>query len=341
MGSDETERKVLSRRCSLGLVPPAWEERIARVADRDLTRSLSVADVTQEPHRLPPNHRSHRESFMQLGLDVSQHQLTWDEILRRARFADEAGFECVWVFDHFKALYADPNGPCLEAWTLLAGLAAATTRVRLGTLVTGITYRHPSVLATEAVTVDHISGGRLELALGAAWHDREHRELGIDFPPTAERARRLDEATEVIDLLMTTDGATFEGKFFRLDGATYNPKPVQRPRPPLWIGADGERLMLPLAVRRADVWHGFGTAASIRRKTAIIDREAERAGRDPAAIRRATALSISEPWDEVMRTAESLAAEGISYLTVSWPGEGRARVEEFLDRLGGDIRSLA
>jgi F420-dependent oxidoreductase-like protein len=277
---------------------------------------------------------------MQLGLDVSQHQLTWDEIVQRARFAEDAGFECVWVFDHFKALYADPNGPCLEAWTLLAGLAAATTRVRLGTLVTGITYRHPSILATEAVTVDHISGGRLELALGAAWHEGEHRELGIDFPPAAERAGRLDEAIEVIERLMTTDGATFEGRFYRLRGATYNPKPVQRPRPPLWIGAGGEKIMLPLAARRADAWHGFGSAASIKRKMAIIDREAERAGRDPADIRRASDLSISEPWDEVMYAAESLAAEGISYLTVSWPGEGRGRVEDFVERLSGDIRAL-
>ncbi|MGH2734957.1 MAG: TIGR03560 family F420-dependent LLM class oxidoreductase [Actinomycetota bacterium] len=277
---------------------------------------------------------------MQLGLDVSQHQLSWDEIVGRARFAEEAGFDGVWVFDHFKALYADPHGPCLEGWTLLAGLAAATTRIRLGPLVTGITYRHPSILATEAVTVDHISGGRLELALGAAWHDGEHRELGIDFPRPAERARRLDEAIEVIDLLMTTDGASFEGKFFRLDRATYNPKPVQKPRPPLWIGAGGEKLMLPLVARRADVWHGFGNVASIKRKMAIIDAEAARAGRDPAAIRRATALSISQPWDEVMNAAESMAALGISYLTVSWPGEGRGRVEEFVTQLGADIRAL-
>ena len=277
---------------------------------------------------------------MQLGLDVSQHQLTWDEVLERARFAEQAGFDCVWVFDHFKPLYGDPGGPCLEAWTLLAGLAAATKRIRLGALVTGITYRHPSILATEAVTVDHISNGRLDLALGAAWHGQEHRELGIDFPGPARRIRRLAEAVEVVELLMTRDGATFDGEFFRLDGAAYNPKPVQRPRPPLWIGGDGERLMLPLVARRADVWHGFGGVGSIRRKLSIIDREAERIGRDPASIRRATALSLSEPWYEVMATAESLANLGISYLTVSWPSEGRGRLEEFVAELSPDIRAL-
>ncbi|MGH2749526.1 MAG: TIGR03560 family F420-dependent LLM class oxidoreductase [Actinomycetota bacterium] len=277
---------------------------------------------------------------MQLGLDISQHQLSWDEMVERARFAEEAGFDGVWVFDHFKALYGDPRGPCLEAWTLLAGLAAATTRVRLGTLVTGITYRHPSILATEAVTVDHISNGRLEIALGAAWHEGEHKELGIEFPGPAQRVRRLDEAIEVIDLLMTRDEATFAGEFFRLDRASYHPSPVQRPRPPLWIGGSGESLMLPLVARRADVWHGFGGIASITRKVSIIDREAERIGRDPATIRRATDLSLSEPWDEVMRTAEGLAQVGVSYLTVSWPSEGRARLEEFVATLSADIRGL-
>jgi F420-dependent oxidoreductase-like protein len=281
-----------------------------------------------------------KEVSLKLGLDISQHQLTWEQISDRARFAEDAGFDGAWVFDHFKALYGDPNGPCLEAWTLLAGLAASTTRIRLGTLVTGITYRHPSILATEAVTVDHISSGRLELAVGAAWHGAEHRELGLGFPPAAERIRRLDEAVQVMDLLMTADGASFQGRYYRLEGATYNPKPVQEPRPPLWIGGDGEKLMLPLVARRADVWHGFGDASSIRRKSAIIDREAEKAGRDPAFIRRATGLSISEPWDEVRRTAEQLGNAGVSYLTVSWPSEGRERLEEFVEKVMDEIRSL-
>lgn len=137
---------------------------------------------------------------MRLGIDVSQHQLTWDQLLDRVRFAEAAGFEGAWVFDHFKPLYGDPNGPCLEGWTLLAGLAAHTSRIRLGALVTGVTYRHPSVLAAEAVTVDHISGGRLEFGIGAAWFQGEHRALGIPFPPAGERARRLEEALHLTRL---------------------------------------------------------------------------------------------------------------------------------------------
>src|ERR687896_382178 len=114
---------------------------------------------------------------MKLGIDLSQHQLTWDELHSRVRFAEGACFESAWVFDHFKPLYAAPNGPCLEGWTLLAALAATTDRIRLGALVTGVTYRHPSVLAAEAVTVDHVSNGRLEFGIGAAWFEQEHNEL--------------------------------------------------------------------------------------------------------------------------------------------------------------------
>ena len=277
---------------------------------------------------------------MEFGLDVSQHRLSWDEIVDRARFAEEVGFDGVWVFDHFTPLYGRGPGPCLEAWTLLAALGAATDRIRLGPLVTGITYRHPSLLATEAVTADHVSGGRIELAVGAAWHEAEHRALGMDFPPTAERVRRLEEAIQVIELLMTTDGASFEGRYYRLDGATYNPRPVQKPRPPLWIGGGGEKLMLPLIARRADVWHGFGSPSTFARKSRLLDELAQKANRDPASIRRSTGLSLSEPWAQVRATVEELAAIGVSYLTVSWPSEGRKRLEEFVERVMPELRAL-
>jgi alkanesulfonate monooxygenase SsuD/methylene tetrahydromethanopterin reductase-like flavin-dependent oxidoreductase (luciferase family) len=148
---------------------------------------------------------------MRLGLKVNQHQLTWPELSSRVRLGEALGFDGAWIFDHFKARDGDPGGPCMEAWTLLAGLAASTERIRLGVMVTGITYRHPSILAAEAVTVDHISSGRLDLAVGAAWAEDEHRELGLDFPGDRERTERLEEAVQLMRLLMTTDEATFEG----------------------------------------------------------------------------------------------------------------------------------
>jgi F420-dependent oxidoreductase-like protein len=271
---------------------------------------------------------------MRFGLDISQHQLTWDEIVARAALAEDAGLDGVWVFDHFKALYADPKGPTLEGWTLLAGLARETSRVRLGTLVTGMTHRHPSVLATEVVTVDHLSSGRVECAIGAAWNEPEHRELGIPFPPTAERMDRLEEGVQVLRALFTQDDATFDGRYHRLERATYNPKPVQRPHPPIWIGGEGRKRTLPIAGRYADAWHGWaGTPEELAEITAIIDRSAEEVGRDPSSILRASSLSISEPWDEVKSSYAWMAAGGIGYLVIDWPTEGRGRLEEFLEQV--------
>jgi F420-dependent oxidoreductase-like protein len=271
---------------------------------------------------------------MRFGLDISQHQLTWEEIVVRATLAEDAGLDGVWVFDHFKALYADPKGPALEAWALLAGLARETSRVRLGTLVTGMTHRNPAVLAAEVVTVDHLSGGRVECAVGAAWNEPEHRELGIPFPATGERMDRLEEGVQVLRTLFTEDDATFEGRYYRLERATYNPKPVQRPHPPIWIGGEGRRRTLPIAGRYADAWHGWaGTPEELAEMTAIIGRAAEEAGRDPSSILRASSLSISEPWDEVKASYEWMAAGGIGYLVIEWPTEGRARLDEFLEQV--------
>jgi F420-dependent oxidoreductase-like protein len=275
---------------------------------------------------------------MRIGLDMAQHQLGWDELVGRVRLAEEAGFDGAWVFDHFKPLYGDRDGPCLEGWTLLAALAGATTSIRLGTLVTGMTYRHPSMLAAEAVTVDHVSNGRLELAVGAAWFHGEHRMLGIPFPPTGERAERLEEGIQVLRLLMTEDGATFRGRHFSLEEATYRPRPVQQPHPPIWVGARGERRMIPIAARLADVWHADDSIEALRRKSAVLDRHAQGAGRDPATIGRASNLSLSEPWDDVRRRAESLQGLGFDYLVAEWPSEGRGRLEEFIQDVLPDLR---
>jgi F420-dependent oxidoreductase-like protein len=276
---------------------------------------------------------------VRLGLDVAQHQLEWREILARVRFGEETGFDGAWVFDHFKPLYDDPDGPCLEGWTLLAGLAQATSRIRLGVLVTGITYRHPSVLAAEAVTVDHISGGRLELGVGAAWFEGEHEALGIPFPPIKERAERLEEGVLVMRELMTRDRATFKGRHYQLENATYRPRPVQRPHPPIWIGASGEKLMLPIVARQADAWHAFGSAQGLARKSSLLDELARKAGRDPGRILRSTSLSISEPWDHVRRRAEALRKAGFSYLVVDWPSEGKGRLEEFVETVMPELSS--
>jgi F420-dependent oxidoreductase-like protein len=270
---------------------------------------------------------------MRIGLDTAQHQLTWTELVERVQFAESAGFDGAWVFDHFTPLYGAANGPCMEGWTLLAGLAAVTSRIRLGVLVTGITYRHPSILATEAITVDQISNGRLEIGMGAAWHEPEHEQLGIPFPPLKERAERLEEGVQVMRLLMTTDRATFAGRHYQLNKASYHPRPVQRPHPPIWIGAGGEQLMLPIVARQADAWHAFGSDDSLARKSRLLDQLTEKAGRDPKAILRSASLSLSRPWDQVRRRAAQLRAAGFTYLIAEWPSEGKSRLDEFVEKV--------
>src|SRR3989442_1042784 len=270
---------------------------------------------------------------VRIGLDLAQHQLLWPELSERVQFAENAGFDGIWDFDHFKPLYGNPNGPCMEGWTLLAGLAAKTSPIRLGGLVTGVTYRHPSIVAAEAGTIDHISNGRLEIGMGAAWHQPEHEELGIPFPGLKERAERLDEAVQVMRMLMTTDRASFKGRHYQLDDASYHPRPIQKPHPPIWIGASCEQLMLPIVARQADAWHAFGSDDSMARKSRLLDQLAEKAGRDPKAILRSASLSRSRPWDQVRRRAAKLREAGFGYLIAEWPSEGKGRLKEFVAKV--------
>jgi alkanesulfonate monooxygenase SsuD/methylene tetrahydromethanopterin reductase-like flavin-dependent oxidoreductase (luciferase family) len=266
---------------------------------------------------------------MRFGMDIAQQRMEFDEVVSRVRFVEDLGFDGAWGFDHFVPMYGDGPGNCFEGMTTLAALATATTSIRLGLLVTGVTYRHPSVLAAEALTVDHASHGRLELAVGSAWFDAEHRQLGIDFPPTTRRFDRLEDALEIFTRLFTGETVSYEGREISLDGARMQPLPVQRPHPPIWIGGSGPRRTLPLVARFADVWHTWGSPAQLRELSSTVDRLAEAAGRDPSTILRASSLSLSEPWDEVAANATALADAGMGYLVCGWPSEGRSRVEEF------------
>lgn len=275
---------------------------------------------------------------MRFGLDIAQQRMPFQEVVARARFADEAGFDGVWGFDHFQPMYGDGPGECFEGMTTLAALSGHTTSTRLGLLVAGVTYRHPSVLAAEAITVDHASGGRLELSLGAAWFEPEHRALGIPFPSTARRIEMLDEALTIIRGLFTTDGFSFEGEHWQVADATLHPRPVQAPHPPIWIGASGERKMLPLVARHADVWHTFGDTATIARKSALLDDLATEAGRDPASIGRAASLSLSQPWDDVRADVEAMRDLGVTYLVCGWPSEGRAHLDDFVEQVLPGLR---
>src|SRR6185369_5367392 len=265
---------------------------------------------------------------MRFGLDVAQQRISWDELVRRVHLAEALGFDGVWGFDHFQPMYGDGPGETFEGMTTLAALAGVTSRIRLGLLVTGVTYRHPSVLAAQAVTIDHASHGRLELSLGAAWFDKEHHELGIPFPSTGERFDLLEDSLEIATRLFTGEVVDYDGKCVSLQHAQMRPVPVQQPGPPIWIGGAGPKRTLPLVAKYADVWHSFGTPNSLAESNARIDELAEKAGRDPKAIMRAGPLSLDD-LDTARKHAGKWRDSGAGYLVCGWPAAGRAQVEAF------------
>lgn len=265
---------------------------------------------------------------MRFGLDVAQQRMPWEELVRRVQLAEQLGFDGVWGFDHFQPMYGEGPGETFEGMTTLAALAGVTSRIRLGLLVTGVTYRHPSVFAAQALTVDHASHGRLELSLGAAWFDEEHHELGIPFPPLSERYALLEDALEITTRLFTGDVVSYDGQAVSLRDAQMRPVPVQQPRPPIWIGGSGPRRTLPLVARYADVWHAFGSPNSLREASERIDELAAEAGRDPSDILRAASLSLDD-LDTARKFAGKWRDAGYGYLVCGWPGEGGAHVERF------------
>src|SRR5580658_352624 len=214
---------------------------------------------------------------MRFGLDVAQQRMPWDELVRRVRLAEDWGFDGVWGFDHFQPMYGEGPGETFEGMTTLAALTGVTSSIRLGLLVTGVTYRHPSVLASQALTIDHASHGRLELSLGAAWFDKEHTELGIPFPSTAGRFDLLEDALEIVTRLFTGDVVSYQGHQVSLQEARLGPRPVQLPHPPIWVGGNGPRRTLPLVARFADVWHSWGTPNSLLESSRRVDELAAQA----------------------------------------------------------------
>jgi probable F420-dependent oxidoreductase len=265
---------------------------------------------------------------MRFGLDVAQQRMPWDEVVARVQFAEELGFDGIWGFDHFQPMYGEGPGETFDGMTTLAALAGVTSRIRLGLLVTGVTYRNPSVFAVEALTIDHASHGRLELSLGAAWFDKEHHELGIPFPPTGRRFDLLEDALEIVKRLYTGDVVSYDGRVVSLRDAQVRPLPVQRPHPPIWIGGSGPRRTLPIVARHADVWHTWGSPNSLREANQRVDELAAAAGRDPAAIKRASSLSLDD-LDTTRKHAAKWRDSGYDYLVCGWPGTGRAQVEQF------------
>lgn len=210
----------------------------------------------------------------------------WEPLRDFASHVEQTGWDGLWIADHFMPNQEDNSGPTGEAWTSLAALAASVPRVRLGTMVTGNTYRHPAVLAKMAAQVDIISGGRLVLGIGSAWQENEHDAYGIPFHTVGGRLRRLEEAVQVISGLFADERTDFDGKFYQMTNAPLAPKPVQRPRPPLLIGGGGERVTMRIAAQYADEWNVWGGPDTLRQKIGVLERHCADLGRDVSEIRK-------------------------------------------------------
>jgi F420-dependent oxidoreductase-like protein len=275
---------------------------------------------------------------LRFGICTDQN-LPWGTLADQWRRFEDLGFDSAWVCDHFQQP-SRPQGPYLEGWTLLAALAAVTSRIRVGVLVTSNTFRHPSLLAKEAVTVDHVSHGRLELGLGAGWYEPEHRAFGLHFPPPGELVERFREAVEVIDLLLRQDVTTYEGRYYQVREAPFRPGPIQRPRPPLTLGAHRSR-MLRIVAEYADRWNSHGTVDEMRERNVILDEHCAAVGRDPAAIIRslygwASKLGV-DPWDSpdaFLDVVGRYREAGISEFLIDAPPAQRF---DTMERIAADV----
>ena len=200
--------------------------------------------------------------------------------------ADESGFDSVWVMDHFYqiSMVGPRSDPMLEAYTLLGAIAARTRKVSLGTMVTGVTYRNPALLAKQVTTLDIVSAGRAILGIGAAWNDEEHAGYGFGYPPIAERLDRLEEALQICRAMFTQESPSFAGSHYTIDQALNFPRPIRPGGIPILVGGSGERRTLALVARYADACNVFGDLATVRHKLGVLDRHCEAIGRDPATI---------------------------------------------------------
>ena len=271
-------------------------------------------------------------------------QRPWPELAERWTWLERLGFDSLWLADHYVPPFKI-DGPIFEPWTLLAGLALVTERARLGVLVSCNTFRHPPLVAKEAVTVDHISGGRLEFGLGAGWFEPEHEMFGIPYPPNAELVGRFREAVEICHRLFTQDITTYEGAYYQVREAPFRPAPVQE-RIPFTLGAHGPRMMRIVA-RYGDRWNSTGTLAEMAERNRTLDEACAEVGRDPAAILRShlyvpAILPDEHPWDspEALRDfAGRLKEIGIGEAILQLPAEYDPAHIERIAETAGELRA--
>lgn len=273
------------------------------------------------------------------SIQTGQQFAAWPDIVRIWQEAERLGYDGAYTYDHFMAVMMDPYDPCLEAWTALAALAVHTTRLRLGVLVTGNTYRHPAILAKMATTVDVISNGRLDFGIGSGWFEPEHRAFGIPFRTARERCEMLEEALAAIRALWTARDASVDGRWYRLEGAIAEPKPVQRPYPPILVAASGERRMLRIVARHADGWNGFGSPEVLARKIRVLAEHCRAEQRDVETIEKSVLLPAAigdDPaaWEPLVQGYAAYQQippeEAVDWMLVGTPRQVIDRIERYL-----------
>jgi F420-dependent oxidoreductase-like protein len=259
------------------------------------------------------------------GICTDQN-MTWEKTVERWQLFEKLGFESAWLCDHL-IQPSRPTGPYFEAWTLLAGLAAETSKIRIGILVTSNTFRFPQIVAKMSTTIDHISNGRLEIGLGAGWYEPEHTMFGIPFPETKELVSRFKEAVQVVDLMTREDTSSFDGEYYQLKGATSRPGSVQKPRPPLVLGAFGPR-MLKIVAKYADTWNAFGTPQEMRERNQMLDDYCHEIGRDPETLDRSLYYWVPkadlDPWsskDAFYSVLEPYVEAGVNQFILDQPAD--------------------
>jgi F420-dependent oxidoreductase-like protein len=278
---------------------------------------------------------------MRFGIKTSPQETTYDAMRAVWQAADEIElFESAWNFDHFYPIFSDSSGPCMEGWVTLTALAEATSRLRIGCLVTGAVYRHPAVLANMAATLDIVSGGRLELGIGAGWNDEECAAYGIELGTLTERFDRLDESLEIIDSLLRNEWTDFNGKHFTMTRARCEPKAIQRPRPPITIGGAGRKRTLRAVARWADHWnHPGGAPSDIAAAKAVLHDHCAAIGRDPGEIQTSTHVRFNAgegpgALAETCRSLEGIVDVAIVYLPPPHTPELLGPIAEALAPLG-------
>jgi F420-dependent oxidoreductase-like protein len=255
------------------------------------------------------SHSEQPADRLEFGIVTGQHRRPLAQIEEHWRFAEETGWDSAWAFDHFFSLGASETDQTLEGWTLLAGMAAKTQRVRIGLMVSGNTYRNPAVLAKQAVTVDHLSNGRLILGMGAGWQEREHAAYGIPFPSARERVDRFGEALELIRLLETQERTTFHGTYYTLDNAPFEPKPVHG-HMPVMVGTAGKRMLRHVA-RYADYWDGGENPQRFAENAALLQQYCSEIGRNLDEIR----FTISA-YNRPLESVDAFRAHVVEYARI-------------------------